>query len=95
VARRIGATGVRERRHRAYAIERTAYAWWLAELEWMHTPGPRPRAVPGQARLILAGAPNHANRDRYPRDHRGRANHRAARRQLARQRANSAVGASS
>ena len=60
VARRIGATGVRERRHRAYAIERTAYGWWLAELERMHTPGPRRRAVRGQGRLILAGAPNHA-----------------------------------
>jgi hypothetical protein len=86
VARRIGATGVRERRHRAYAIERTAYGWWLAELERMHTPGPRRRTVLGQARLILAGAPNHANRDRYPRDRRGRADHRAARRRLARQR---------
>lgn len=81
-----GAAGVRERRHRAYAIERTAYAWWLTELEWMHTPGSRRRTVPGQARLILPGAANHAHRDRYPRNHRGRANHRAAHRQLTWQR---------
>ncbi|MFC4062763.1 hypothetical protein ACFOWE_31100 [Planomonospora corallina] len=38
-ARRIGAAGARERRHRTYAIERDAYAWWLAELAWMRTKG--------------------------------------------------------
>ncbi|MGN9845818.1 hypothetical protein ACTMTI_47620 [Nonomuraea sp. H19] len=84
-ARRIGADGTRERRHRAYAIERAAWAWWLAEHEWMRTRGkPRKgqRHIPGQRRLILAGAPAHANRDRYPRDRHGRADHRAARAHL-------------
>ncbi|MEU4835928.1 hypothetical protein [Streptosporangium sp. NPDC023615] len=81
VADRIGATGARERRLRTYSIERDAYAWWLAEEQWMRTPGKRRRtaAIAGQGRLILPGAPSHANRPRYPRDHRGRADHRAAR----------------
>ncbi|MGJ6969335.1 hypothetical protein ACSDR0_46345 [Streptosporangium sp. G11] len=88
VADRIGATGVRERRVRAYSVERDAYAWWLAEEEWMRTPGKRHRtgAIAGQGRLILAGAPSHANRARYPRDHRGRADHQAARAHLRMQR---------
>lgn len=84
-ARRIGADGTRERRHRGYAVERAAYAWWLAEHDWMRTKG-KPRKgqkqVPGQRRLVLAGAPSHANRDRYPRDRHGRADHRAARTHL-------------
>ncbi|NUW47017.1 hypothetical protein [Nonomuraea rhodomycinica] len=81
-ARRLEAHGTRERRHRAYALDRQLYAWWLAELDWMKTRGKRTargRAVPGQGRLILPGAPSYANRARYPRDHRGRADHRAAR----------------
>jgi NAD(P)-dependent dehydrogenase (short-subunit alcohol dehydrogenase family) len=81
-ARRIDAHGTRERRHRAYALDRQLYAWWLAEFDWMKTRGKRTargRAVPGQGRLILPGAPSYANRARYPRDHRGRADHRAAR----------------
>lgn len=86
-ARTMGAIGVRERRHRAYAVERTAYAWWLAELERMHTPGPRRRPVRGQGRLILLGAPGHAHRDAYPRDSHGRADHRAARCHLTMERA--------
>ncbi|WP_436764367.1 hypothetical protein [Streptosporangium sp. V21-05] len=88
VADRIGATGVRERRVRAYSVERDVYAWWLAEEEWMRTPGKRHRnvAIAGQGRLILAGAPSHANRPRYPRDHRGRADHQAARAYLRMQR---------
>ncbi|WP_157254837.1 hypothetical protein [Nonomuraea typhae] len=84
-ARRIGAHGTHERRHRTYAIERAAWAWWLAEHAWMRTRG-KPRKgqplIPGQRQLILAGAPAHANRQRYPRDRRGRADHRAARAHL-------------
>ncbi|MBG0819038.1 hypothetical protein [Planomonospora sp. ID82291] len=87
VAARIGAAGTRERRHRAYAIERDAYAWWLAELGWMRTKGKRRRPPgPDQTRLLLAGLPRWGNRDRYPRDHEGRADHRAARVDLAMQR---------
>ncbi|MFI6816078.1 hypothetical protein ACIBG7_26985 [Nonomuraea sp. NPDC050328] len=41
-----------------------------------HRSGP---AVPGLGRLIPPGAPSHANRPRYPRNHHGRADHRAAR----------------
>ncbi|MEV4009848.1 hypothetical protein AB0J35_05065 [Nonomuraea angiospora] len=81
-ARRIDAHGTRERRHRAYALDRQLYAWWLAEFDWMKTRGKRTargRTMPGQGRLILPGAPSYANRARYPRDHRGRADHRAAR----------------
>ncbi|WP_344886989.1 hypothetical protein [Streptosporangium longisporum] len=71
VADRIGATGVRERRVRAYSVERDAYTWWPAEEQWMRTAGRRRRtaAIAGQGRLILAGAPSHVNRPRYPRDH--------------------------
>ncbi|MFC6582117.1 hypothetical protein [Planomonospora parontospora] len=86
VAARIGSAGTTERRHRAYSIERDTYAWWLAELAWMTTKGKRRRATPGQSRLVLAGLPRWGNRDRYPRDHRGRADHRAARVDLAMQR---------
>ncbi|WP_068929380.1 hypothetical protein [Planobispora rosea] len=87
VAARIGAAGTRERRHRAYAIERDTYAWWLAELGWMRTKGKRRRPLgPDQTRLVLAGLPRWSNRDRYPRDHTGRADHRAARLDLEMQR---------
>ncbi|MFI6541431.1 hypothetical protein ACIBHY_53890 [Nonomuraea sp. NPDC050547] len=81
-ARQIGSSGRRERRHRRYAIEREAWRWWLEELEWMKTTGKRRPTAPGQRRLVLAGAPRYANRDAYPRDHRGRADHRAARARL-------------
>ncbi|GIH97847.1 hypothetical protein ACFFMN_40265 [Planobispora siamensis] len=87
VAVRIGAAGTRERRHRSYAIEREAYTWWLAELGWMRTTGKRRRPPePDQSRLVLAGLPRWGNRDRYPRDHHGRADHRAARLGVATQR---------
>ncbi|MFB9891528.1 hypothetical protein [Planobispora takensis] len=86
VAARIGVAGTTERRHRAYAIERETYAWWRAELEWMTTTGKRQPPPPGQERLLLVGASRWANRERYPRDGRGRADHRAARAELRAQR---------
>jgi hypothetical protein len=85
VANRIGAVGTRERRHRAYAIERETYAWWLAELDWLRTPGKRAtrrgaaRTVQGQAHLILPGLPSHATRPRYPRTPNGSPDHPTAR----------------
>jgi hypothetical protein len=92
-ARSRGVDGVLAARARAVAVDRAVWAWWLAELDWMHTPArQRPerarrgrRAGPGQLALPLPGAVTARHRyGPYPRHPgrggaSGRADHTAAR----------------
>ncbi len=48
-----GTAGIGERRRGLYAIERAAWAWWQAELEWMRAPRAR-RAKRGNRRASSA-----------------------------------------
>ncbi len=88
-ARQLGVHGVLAARARAIAVDRDVWAWWRAEVEWMHTPlADRPlygrrgrRPGPGQAALPLPQLPATA-RERlgpYPRDVHGRGDHALAR----------------
>ncbi len=81
-ARALGVDGRLRRRAERYALEREAWAWWCAELEWMtaaRRTGVRRRAGAGQMPLVdLAGAGFPA----HPRRCGGRADFSAARRAL-------------
>lgn len=94
-ARTLGIDGVLAERVRAVAVDRQTWAWWLAELAWMHTParsrperaraGRTRRPGPGQQTLPLPGAISARHRHgAYPRHPgrggaSGRADHAAAR----------------
>jgi hypothetical protein len=84
-ARTLRVEGILAERSRRVAVDRQAWAWWLAELAWMQTPArSRPEgtragrtgrtrlAGPGQQTLPLPGATTARHRlGPYPR-HRGR-----------------------
>ncbi|MDF0531662.1 hypothetical protein P0W76_17190, partial [Tsukamurella sp. 8J] len=84
-----GTAGILDARAAQYALERALWAWWLAELEAMHTPRSRSggrdqrRPRPGQLLIDTPSTPAWASAPAYPRTYGGRGDHRAARRALA------------
>ena len=85
-AKTAGVHGVLSARARRVGIERAVWEWWLAELDWMHTPArQRPRRYrrrrrpgPGQLVLPLPVTSVRQRRGAYPRDVTGRGDHRQA-----------------
>jgi len=83
-ALRLGVAGRLADRARRYALEREAWAWWGAELAWMHAPrrGPASRR-PGLGQLSVVEAAGTAPaRAPHPRRVDGRADFAAARQAL-------------
>ncbi len=81
-ARDLGVAGRLCQRAERYALEREAWAWWLAELEWMtaaRRTGARRRAGVHQLSIPDLAPPNFPA---HPRGPRGRADFAAARRAL-------------
>ncbi len=90
VATRLGVAGRLADRARRYALEREAWAWWAAELAWMHAPRRPPASRrPGLGQLAILDpdqiTPTTAVpvRAAHPRRPDGRADFAAARRVLA------------
>jgi len=83
-ALRLGVAGRLADRARRYALEREAWAWWGAELTWMHAPRRIPASRrPGLGQLSVvdpAGTP--PARPPHPRRSDGRADFAAARQAL-------------
>jgi len=83
-ALRLGVAGRLADRARRYALEREAWAWWGAELAWMHAPRRAPASRrPGLGQLSVvdpAGSP--PARAPHPRRGDGRADFAAARQAL-------------
>ena len=79
VARHLGVLGTLANRQGRYEQERTLWAWWCDELDWMrlprNDPGKRRRGRLAVGQLTIDGSRCHG---RYPRDARGRGDHRAA-----------------
>lgn len=74
-----GVTGVLHARGQRYAAERALWAWWQAELAWMHTPRQqRANSRPGAGQLALLPERTTAH-IAYPRGPDGRAAHGLAR----------------
>ncbi len=90
VATRLGVAGRLADRALRYALEREAWAWWTAELAWMHAPR-RPAASrrpgPGQLAILdpdqITSTTAVPARAAHPRRPDGRADFAAARRVLA------------
>jgi len=78
-ARRLGTNGTLDGRRTRYEHERRLWAWWCDELDWMRLPRTDPakrrRGQLAVGQLTFDGARPHG---RYPRDSRGRADHRRA-----------------
>lgn len=86
-AAHLGAEGRLADRARGYRLERELWAWWQAEESWMNAPRrTAPRHRPGYGQLtLIPDAGTHAYGP-YPRRADGRADHKAARRELTTQR---------
>ena len=86
-AARIGVAGRLADRTRRYRLERELWAWWKAEETWMNAPRrTAPRRRPGFGQLsLIPEAGTHAYGP-YPRRSDGRADHKAAHRELTTQR---------
>ncbi len=79
VAEICGTAGLLATRAAAYATERELWAWWQAELAWMHQTKAEREQRPDPTQLALFTAPlPHGPRRKHPR-RRGRADFRAAR----------------
>lgn len=95
VAKQLGVHGVLAERARTAAVDRETWAWWQGEERWMHTgradrpearTARRGRRAPGRGQQraeVYGGEDVRARRGPYPRDVRGRADHRAARVRIA------------
>jgi hypothetical protein len=83
-ATRLGVSGRLADRAQRYALEREAWAWWCAELGWMHASNRvAPNRRPGHAQLALLEMQSSAtDRPPHPRRSDGRADFAAARRVL-------------
>lgn len=82
VARRLGVAGVLEARAALYSVEREAWAWWCAELDWMRAPrrtDARKRPQPGRNGTTPLFAVEQRVWPAHPRRADGRADFRAAR----------------
>lgn len=86
-AKTLGVHGVLAARSRRIGAERAVWEWWLAELDWMHTPARqrperhrgRRRPGSGQIALQLPVGGVRQRRGPYPRRHGRRADHAEAR----------------
>lgn len=86
-AARIGVEGRLAERARRYRLERELWAWWQAEETWMNAPRrTAPRRRPGYGQLSLIPESGTHAYGPYPRRADGRADHKAAYRDLTTQR---------
>ncbi|MFC7403426.1 hypothetical protein, partial [Citricoccus sp. GCM10030269] len=87
-AHALGVTGRLADRAARYSLERELWAWWQAEETWMNAPRRTAhRNRPGKGQLALLPETGTHAYGPYPRRADGRADHRAARRELAEERA--------
>ena len=77
VAQTLGVAGYLEARRLRYELERERWAWWQAELNWMHKPGKARRRRADPTAVALVGRDRPAT-NRYPRGPDRRGDHRAA-----------------
>ena len=75
----LGVDGYLDGRRERYGIERTVWAWWLAEYGWMTRPGKKRRARRAPANVVLFAQNDRPDYARYPRGPDRRGDHRRAR----------------